>query len=167
MAKNGKNWRQKRECWRQFRHIPGRISNWRQLLICRQLLIWRQLLPPVRAYIVVCSKPCGHVSCGLFKERALRLVETIEELALSQEGAPNTHLSQREITKFTSIPKSTVQRVIKQDLKIWKLHKTYGETKLGQNPSVKHFFTRLPRPKSDILKLIVRPILCKISRRSW
>ena len=49
--------------------------------------------------------------------RDAETIETIEELALSQEGAPNTHLSQREITKFTGIPKSTVQRVIKQDLK--------------------------------------------------
>ena len=44
-------------------------------------------------------------------------INVIDELSSSQEKTPNTHLSQREISNFTEINRSSVQRAIAKDLK--------------------------------------------------
>ena len=42
----------------------------------------------------------------------------VKELILSQEDNPQTHKTPREITKTTGIPRSSVQRIIKRDIKL-------------------------------------------------
>ena len=45
-------------------------------------------------------------------------VDTVNDLVLSQEDAPGTHRSVREITRETGIPTSSVVRIIHRDLKL-------------------------------------------------
>lgn len=45
-------------------------------------------------------------------------IALVEELTLSQDDAPGTHLSQRKAAKQSQIHRSSVQRIIKKDLKL-------------------------------------------------
>jgi len=45
-------------------------------------------------------------------------VNVVEELALSQENAPGTHRTVRQIARETGITKSSVNRIIHRDLKL-------------------------------------------------
>ena len=45
-------------------------------------------------------------------------IERVEQLALSQEDKPGTHLTQREITRETGISQKTVSRILKDDLRL-------------------------------------------------
>lgn len=45
-------------------------------------------------------------------------VDLVEELALSQDDSPGTHLSARKISKVTGISRTSVQKMIKHDLKL-------------------------------------------------
>jgi len=44
-------------------------------------------------------------------------VDSINELVLSQEGAPKTHRATRQIARETGIHHSSVYRIVRQDLK--------------------------------------------------
>src|SRR5215469_1836684 len=45
-------------------------------------------------------------------------IERVEQLALSQEDKPGTHLTQREIARETGISQPTVSRILKNDLRL-------------------------------------------------
>ena len=45
-------------------------------------------------------------------------IESVEELILSQEEAPGTHESQREIAMHTGISRSSVHRIVHKDLNL-------------------------------------------------
>jgi len=53
-------------------------------------------------------------------------VDSVNELVLSQEGAPKTHQSTRQIARETGIHHSSVYRIVRQDLKLkcLKKHRT-------------------------------------------
>jgi len=46
-------------------------------------------------------------------------IERVEQLALSQDDKPGTHLMQREIACETGISQPTVSRILKNDLRLW------------------------------------------------
>ena len=53
--------------------------------------------------------------------RTARVADTIDEvddLVLSQDNAPNTHRTQRQIAHQTSISLTSVHRIIKSDLRL-------------------------------------------------
>lgn len=45
-------------------------------------------------------------------------IEIVEELILSQEDNPGSHQTPREISQQTGISRSSIQRIIKQDLQL-------------------------------------------------
>ena len=53
-------------------------------------------------------------------------IEAVEELILSQDDAPGSHLSLREIDRTLQIPKSSVADIVRNDL-----HLTYFKRKKG------------------------------------
>ena len=58
---------------------------------------------------------------GAGRPRSVRNVENIaavEELVLSQDGQPQTHRTQRQISLETGIKRTSVQRIIKRDLRL-------------------------------------------------
>jgi len=60
-----------------------------------------------------------HVSSG--KPRSARMEENIDlvdDLIVSQEDKPQTHRTVREIARKTGIPRSSVVRIIKKDLRL-------------------------------------------------
>ena len=50
--------------------------------------------------------------------RALMIVDSVNELVLSQEGAPKTHQATRQIASETGIHHSSVYRIVRQNLKL-------------------------------------------------
>lgn len=55
------------------------------------------------------------------RDRALRTqanINAVEELALSQDDQPRTHLSIREIARETGISKSSVHNIVHKDLRL-------------------------------------------------
>ena len=58
----------------------------------------------------------------------------MEELICSQEDAPGTHKSPREIEHITGIARSSVQRIVKNDL-AYKSHKRLVGQKLNDDCS--------------------------------
>ena len=45
-------------------------------------------------------------------------IDTVEELMLSQESAPGTHKTIRQIVQNIAISKTSMHRIVKQDLKL-------------------------------------------------
>ena len=60
----------------------------------------------------------------------------VEELICSQEDAPGTHKSPREIQQITGITRSSVQRIVKKDLALKSYKRIVGQ-KLNDNCRVK------------------------------
>lgn len=58
-------------------------------------------------------------------------IEQVEQLALSQENKPGTHLTQREIARELNISRSTVNRIVKRDLRL-KCFKKHRATELTE-----------------------------------
>jgi len=52
------------------------------------------------------------------KKWIVQNVDTVEELVLSQESAPGTYKTIRQISQETGISKTSVHRVVKRDLKL-------------------------------------------------
>jgi hypothetical protein len=50
--------------------------------------------------------------------RTAEVVSDVEQLALSQEDAPQTHCTQRQIARLTGISQRSVNRIIKTDLRL-------------------------------------------------
>ena len=58
---------------------------------------------------------------GSGRPRTIRTVENIERveaLVLSQENKPQTHRTERQIARETGIHRSSVQRIVKKDLRL-------------------------------------------------
>jgi len=58
---------------------------------------------------------------GSGRRRSTRIddnVDSVNELVLSQEGAPKTHRSTRQIARETGVHHSSVYRIVRQDLKL-------------------------------------------------
>jgi len=66
-------------------------------------------------------------------------VNVVEELALSQENAPGTHRTVRQIARETGITKSSVNRIIHRDLKLkcFKKEKAQDLTEANKNNNKK------------------------------
>ena len=82
---------------------------------------------------------------GSGRNRSVRTqenIETVEELAMSQDSQPGTHRTVRQIARETGIKKSTVHKIIKQDLRLKCLKK-----KRAQELTPANKFTRLVRCK--------------------
>ena len=45
-------------------------------------------------------------------------IDEVDDLVLSQDNAPNTHRTQRQIARQTSISLTSVHRIIKSDLRL-------------------------------------------------
>lgn len=54
-------------------------------------------------------------------------ITKVEELVCSQEGAPGTHKSPREIEQMTGIPRSSVRRIMKKDLTLKSYKRIVGQ----------------------------------------
>lgn len=74
-------------------------------------------------------------------------VSAVEQLALSQEGQPQTHRSVRQISRETGIPRSSVCRIIHEDLGLKCLKKRRAQELTESNRTV-----RLQRAKK-LLKM--------------
>ena len=48
--------------------------------------------------------------------RTQQNIDTVNELVLSQEGAPQSHRTTRQICRETGIPRSSVSRIVHKDL---------------------------------------------------
>jgi len=60
-------------------------------------------------------------------------VDSVNELVLSQEGAPKTHRSTRKIPRETGIHHSSVYRIVRQDLKLKCLKKRRAQELTAAN----------------------------------
>ena len=60
------------------------------------------------------------------KARTAQNVDSVEELVLSQEDAPGTHRTIRQIARELDISRSSVHRMVKRDLKLVCLRKKEG-----------------------------------------
>jgi transposase len=58
-------------------------------------------------------------------------IEQVEQLALSQENKPGTHFTQREIARELNVSRSTVNRIVKRDLRL-KCFKKHRATELTE-----------------------------------
>ena len=68
--------------------------------------------------------------------RTQQNIERVSELICSQDDDPHSHKSPREIERETGIPRSSVQRIVKQDLQ----HKTFKRVigqKINENVKLK------------------------------
>ena len=66
------------------------------------------------------AAPQTGVQLGSGRRRSARIddnVNSVNELVLSQEGAPKTHRSTRQIARETGIHHSSVYRIVRHDLK--------------------------------------------------
>ena len=66
-------------------------------------------------------------SAGSSRPRTARVADKIDDVAdlvLSQDNAPNTHRTQRQIARQTGISLTSVNRVIQSDLRLKCLKKT-------------------------------------------
>ena len=80
-------------------------------------------------------------------QRTTANVEAVEELVQSQDSTPGTHLSIREISRETGMGKSTVHRIIHNDLRLKCLKK-----KRAQELTVANKLSRLVRAKQLLRK---------------
>lgn len=81
------------------------------------------------------------------KARTAQNVDSVKELVLSQEDAPGTHRTIRQITRELDISRSSVHRIVKQDLKLVCFRK-----KKAQELTVANKLTRLTRAKQLLRK---------------
>ena len=68
--------------------------------------------------------------------RTRQNIERVSELICSQEDDPHSHKSPREIERETGIPRSSVQRIVKQDLQLKAFKRVIGQT-LNENCTLK------------------------------
>jgi len=68
-------------------------------------------------------------------------VNVVEELALSQESAPGTHRTVRQIARETGITKSSVNRIVHRDLKLkcFKKEKAQDLTETNKNTRLRRY----------------------------
>lgn len=76
-------------------------------------------------------------------------IERVEQLALSQEDKPGTHLTQREIARETGISLKTVNRILKDDLRLrcFKKHRATELTeanKLARRQRARQLLNKYP-----------------------
>lgn len=91
---------------------------------------------------------------GSGRPRTMRTVENIEHveaLVLSQEDMPQTHRTQRQIVRETGIARSSVQRIIKMDLRLkcfkkQKAHELTVANKLARLTRARQLLQRYPAP---------------------
>ena len=91
---------------------------------------------------------------GSGRPRTMRTVENIEHveaLVLSQEDMPQTHRTQRQIVRETGIALSSVQRIIKMDLRLkcfkkQKAHELTVANKLARLTRARQLLRRYPAP---------------------
>ena len=81
------------------------------------------------------------------KARTAQNVDSVEELVLSQEDAPGTHRTIRQIARELDISRSSVHRIVKRDLKLVCFRK-----KKAQELTVANKLARLTRAK-QLLKV--------------
>ena len=81
------------------------------------------------------------------KARTAQNVDSVKELVLSQEDAPGTHRTIRQITRELDISRSSVHRIVKQDLKLVCFRK-----KKAQELTVANKLTRLTPAKQLLWK---------------
>jgi len=87
---------------------------------------------------------------GSGKQRTVRTAEnvnSVEELILSQENAPGTHRSVRQISSEIGLPKTVVHKIISDDLKLVCFKK-----KRAQDLTAANKLTRLVRAKQLLRK---------------
>ena len=68
--------------------------------------------------------------------RTQQNIERVSELICSQDANPHSHKSPREIERETGIPRSSVQRIVKQDLQLKTYKRVIGQ-KLNENAKLK------------------------------
>jgi hypothetical protein len=68
--------------------------------------------------------------------RTRQNIERVKELICSQEDDPHNHKSPREIERETGIPRSSVRRIVKQDLQLKTYKRVIGQT-LNENCKLK------------------------------
>ena len=91
---------------------------------------------------------------GSGRPRTMRTVENIEHveaLVLSQEDMPQTHRTQRQIARETGIARSSVQRIIKMDLRLkcfkkQKAHELTVANKLARLTRARQLLQHYPAP---------------------
>jgi len=85
--------------------------------------------------------------------RTQQNIDLVKELICSQEDVPHSHKSPREIEKETGIPRSSVRRIVKQDLQLKTYKRVIGQT-LNENCKLKrlqrsrHLLERFPNERS-------------------
>jgi len=82
-------------------------------------------------------------------------IERVEQLALSQEDKPGTHLTQREIACETGISQPTVSRILKNDLRLWCFYRAMLCISMALCPSVRLSIRLSVRP-SQVRVLLKR-----------
>lgn len=75
--------------------------------------------------------------------RTAENVTAVEELVLSQEDKPQTHRSTRQISRETGVPRSSVVRIIHQDLGLKCLKKRRAQELTDANRLVRHRCAKL------------------------
>ena len=83
--------------------------------------------------------------------RTVENIENVEALVLSQEDMPQTHRTQRQIAHETGIARSSVQRIIKMDLRLkcfkkQKAHELTAANKLARLTRARQLLQRYPAP---------------------
>lgn len=68
--------------------------------------------------------------------RTQQKIERVSELICSQDDDPHSHKSPREIERETGIPRSSVRRIIKQDLELKTYKRVIGQ-KINENVKLK------------------------------
>ena len=79
--------------------------------------------------------------------RTIENVSTVEELVLSQDNAPGTHRTQRQIARETGISRRSVARIIKRDLNL-----TCFKKRRAQQLTEANTLTRFTRAKQLLNK---------------
>jgi hypothetical protein len=71
-------------------------------------------------------------------QRTAANVELVEELVLSQDDRPQTHLSQRQISRSTGINRCAIQRIIDKDLHLKCLRKKHAQELTASNRNARY-----------------------------
>ena len=80
-------------------------------------------------------------------------IDAVNDLVLSQDGAPRTHHTTRQIAKETGIHRSTVHRIIHHDLRLKCLKKRRAQELSGANCAA-----RLSRAKTLLRQLLASAV---------
>ena len=103
--------------------------------------------------------------------RTVENIEHVEALVLSQEGMPQTHRTQRQIARETGIARSSVQRIIKMDLRLkcfkkQKAHELTVDNKLARLTCARQPRQRHPAPLVNFIVFTEKKLIMVAAPRN-